>query len=237
MASLTALASARGRSILVLLLLLGRTSCQVPSPRPTFEFNNEKAFKSSDVDDIDDNVLVVRSRKRATECFTGSEMYEDSRVFCDQLCRRYESGREDVSRQSGRGKNSRDEKELCNGPWYCSRTEICETFHNSDPDSDRSSRKSCMVVRSCANHSHCFPNDMDASNMNIVFNRTAQQIENDGFKAYYGGMSFTTTCCSNRENYRPGIDTPCNRASHHSRGLRSLIVGTSLLTTLLVMAI
>ena len=39
------------------------------------------------------------------------------------------------------------------------------------------------------------------------------KIRDHGFKMFYGGMTFETTCCVNRHNYRPGIDTPCNAAS------------------------
>ena len=29
---------------------------------------------------------------------------------------------------------------------------------------------------------------------------------------FYGGMTYTTTCCVNHPSYRPGVDVPCNAA-------------------------
>ena len=203
-----------GRRRKFLLLSVATACLGAPSPRPTFELKAEKAFKSSEVDDIDDDYLTNLDRKTTTECFTGSQEYELTRVFCDAVCRRSESARRAISERSGRGDDSRTDAEHCNGPWYCSRQEICETFHKSDPNSAADARKSCLVVRSCANHTHCFPTDEDADNMNILFrNQTAKTIRDHGFRAFYGGMSFRTTCCENRPNYRPGIDLPCNAAT------------------------
>lgn len=214
----------------VVLFFITRASRGEEVEGPSFELGGELAFDADEVDDIDDNILVVRSKKRNTECFTGSEMYELTRVFCDQLCRRHESGRQDVSRQSGRGDDSRTEKEYCNGPWYCSRTEICETFSKLDPNEDSRSEKSCMVVRSCANHSHCFPTPEDASNMNIVYQDVEpNDVLKSGFTSYFGGQRFTTTCCSNRANYRPGIDAPCNSAPSSLVSARRVLLLTPLL--------
>lgn len=55
--------------------------------------------------------------------------------------------------------------------------------------------------------------------MHIIFNNTVnteQHVENEGYKAYYAGFSFKTQCCTNRKNYRPGIDTPCNAAGENT---------------------
>ena len=51
--------------------------------------------------------------------------------------------------------------------------------------------------------------DGDASSM-------GSKIRDVGYRMFYGGMTYTTTCCVNRHNYRPGIDTPCNSAAARS---------------------
>jgi len=71
--------------------------------------------------------------------------------------------------------------------------------------------------------------------MNIVFeDQTAEDVERRGFKTFYGGQSFTTTCCENRPGYRAGIDTPCNAAAGTSAraallGLLAAAVGALVL--------
>mmetsp|Transcript_22186 Transcript_22186/g.28712 ORF Transcript_22186/g.28712 Transcript_22186/m.28712 type:complete len:239 (-) Transcript_22186:210-926(-) len=195
----------------------------VVSQDEQYELGARKAFRSSEVDDLDDDYFSLLSKVKTTECFSGSDEYELTRIYCDQVCRQSEAGREQISKMSGRGKGSRDEKEFCNGPWYCSQNEICDMYHKVDADKP-TSRKSCVIVRSCANHSQCFPNAEDADRMNIIFdNITEDQVEKSGFRALYGGMSFRTSCCANRPGYRPGIDSPCNPATPKARPAFSLL--------------
>ena len=43
------------------------------------------------------------------------------------------------------------------------------------------------------------------------------------YALFYGGMTYTTTCCVNRKHYRPGIDAPCNGAAAPSAALAALL--------------
>ena len=85
-----------------------------------------------------------------TQCFTGNELYLSERVLCDRQCM---TNTEETASASGFGYAGRDPPyrylaEQCNGPWYCARTEICETFVNPAhvPGADSPIRRSCTVL-------------------------------------------------------------------------------------------
>ena len=108
--------------------------------------------------------------------------------------------------------------------------EVCHLFHDKtvNDEDKRGPKRKCMTVRSCANHSQCFPTDSDQERMRISSNAftirprkvddgysesksaLGTQIRDHGFTMQYGGMEHTTRCCVNRNNFRPTIDTPCN---------------------------
>lgn len=177
-----------------------------------------------------------------TQCFTGNELYLSERVLCDRQCM---TNTEETASASGFGYAGRDPPyrylaEQCNGPWYCARTEICETFVNPAhvPGADSPIRRSCTVIRGCANHSQCFPTEDQAAAMNIEFGPedavvgypndtiTGGQVyrssgEGEGNKAgwaqkpfvmRYGGITVKTTCCANHDKYEVDVDMPCNSA-------------------------
>ena len=86
-----------------------------------------------------------------SECYSGTDEYMLRSVFCDAECL---------------SDNKNDPN--CAGPWYCARTKVCEEFH--DPDNrdnvDPENRK-CAIIRSCANHSQCYPTVAEQKAMGI----------------------------------------------------------------------
>ena len=191
----------------------------MPTRKPvqvsTYEQGAMKAWDSVLDDDYEDPSKIVR-----TQCFTGSEQYQMGKTFCDLECLESNRNRKRVNEASGRDGTLLD-AQGCEGPWYCSKMEVCQLYHQKNTnDQEKGFHRNCMTIRSCANHSQCFPTPDDEARMNIQWFRNwdgdvrslGSKIRDHGFKMFYGGMTYTTTCCVNRHNFRPGIDTPCNAA-------------------------
>ena len=195
----------------------------------TYELGAMPAWeRRSDVDDYyTDDGEEIR-----TQCYSGSDQYSTQKVYCDMECVDSPANRKRVNEQSGRD-GDLETLDACAGPWYCSKMEVCQLYHHKNTnDQKKGFHRGCMTVRSCANHSQCFPSYEDQERMNIQWFREwdgtlaslGTRIRDHGFKMFYGGMTFTTTCCVNRHNYRPGIDTPCNAASADAPRTRVLVV-------------
>lgn len=135
-------------------------------------------------------------------------------VLCDRECLK---DVEAVAEASGR-EDYEISQQQCNGPWYCSRTEICELYRKESRDPLAAFERSCTVVYGCANHSQCFPSSEDQSRMNIQFSDAVDpnEIRDEGFTVRYGGVTMRTTCCVNNRGpqlrYRLFISQPCNAA-------------------------
>ena len=50
--------------------------------------------------------------------------------------------------------------------------EVCHLFHDKtvNDEDKKGPQRQCMTVRSCANHSQCFPTDSDQERMRISSN-------------------------------------------------------------------
>lgn len=189
---------------------------QKPVQVSTYEQGAQRAWHEV----LDDDYASPSERVR-TQCFTGSAGYQVGKTFCDLECLESSRNRGRVNDASGREGELLDATG-CDGPWYCSKMEVCQLYHTKNTnDQEKGFHRGCMTIRSCANHSQCFPTVDDESRMNIQWFRDwdgdvrslGSKIRDHGFKMFYGGMTYTTTCCVNRKNYRPGIDTPCNAAT------------------------
>ena len=217
-----------------------------PTPRPTWQLDAVKSWKSgSDMaytiaKDLMTIVYTSNPMPSVTQCFTGNERYLSERVLCDRQCM---TNTEEVASASGEGYAGRDPPyrylaEQCNGPWYCARTEVCETFVNPEASKGSKSplKKKCTVVLGCANHSQCFPTDAQAAAMNIQFEDDDAQIQQERvpsqikrasgegrgkqarwvqkpFEMRYGGITVKTTCCANDDKFEVDVDMPCNGAA------------------------
>lgn len=205
--------------------------CPQPAdPEPAFELGARLApdTVNSGRDWVDKHTYADANQVSRTLCFTGAGNYARQQAYCDLECKANQKTRKAVAKASGRDDDGYNED--CRGPWYCSKMEVCHLFHDktvNDEDKKGPKRK-CMTVRSCANHSQCFPTDSDQERMRISSNAftirprkvddgysesksaLGTQIRDHGFTMQYGGMEHTTRCCVNRNNFRPTIDTPCN---------------------------
>ena len=205
--------------------------CPEPAdPEPAFELGARLApdTVNSGRNWVDKHTYADANQVSRTLCFTGAGNYARQQAYCDLECKANQKTRKAVAKASGRDDDGYNED--CRGPWYCSKMEVCHLFHDktvNDEDKKGPKRK-CMTVRSCANHSQCFPTDSDQERMRISSNAftirprkvddgysesksaLGTQIRDHGFTMQYGGMEHTTRCCVNRNNFRPTIDTPCN---------------------------
>lgn len=173
-----------------------------------YRLGGEKAWRvgSNEYRDIrndNDDAWKVADK---TLCYSGNELYEQKKVFCDAECI---------------AENGNDE--LCNGPWYCSKAEICQEFRTPRGyDTIDPIQRRCVVVRSCANHSQCFPNDNQAAADGVVLVddewATKSQVRRQGYDVSYAGMTMNTVCCKNRRTFKSDKDLPCNGASSASVG-------------------
>lgn len=214
-----------------------------PTHRPTWELDAHKAWLSGSemaytiAKDLMSVVYTSNPMPAVTQCFTGNEMYLSERTLCDRQCM---ADTEEVASASGVGFAGRDPgyrhlAEQCNGPWYCARTEICETFVNPTllPSAAGPLRKKCTVVLGCANHSQCFPTPDQAAAMNVDFDDDDALIERASgegsgnqarwvqkpFVMKYGGITIETTCCANHDKFEVGVDMPCNAAPRAASAL------------------
>lgn len=191
----------------------------------TFELGARRAWRpgSTKMDMIADQTILLGTSRARTECFSGNEKYIKQKVLCDRECLK-DVG--EVARASGGGPEAPQSR--CNGPWYCSRTEICEMFRKASKDDASAVERSCAVVYGCANHSQCFPSEDEATRMSIVFDAEEFEIRDNGFTMRYGGITATTTCCANnrqrQSRYRLFVDEPCNSAARVGGGFFLLFV-------------
>ena len=219
--------------------------CPEPAdPEPAFELGARLApdTVNSGRNWVDKHTYADANQVSRTLCFTGAGNYARQQAYCDLECKANQKTRKAVAKASGRDDDGYNED--CRGPWYCSKMEVCHLFHDktvNDEDKKGPKRK-CMTVRSCANHSQCFPTDSDQERMRISSNAftirprkvddgysesksaLGTQIRDHGFTMQYGGMEHTTRCCVNRKNFRPTIDTPCNSAAGRSWSLSVAVV-------------
>ncbi len=139
-----------------------------------------------------------------SECYSGTDEYMLRSVFCDAECL---------------SDNKNDPN--CAGPWYCARTKVCEEFH--DPDNrdnvDPENRK-CAIIRSCANHSQCYPTVAEQKAMGIsTANADLSNLDDTPFKYEIAGFTVETTCCVNKKAYKHDVDIPCNAAARRGVGV------------------
>lgn len=139
--------------------------------------------------------------KDVTECFSGTEAYGSRTVFCDAECANKHGASAD-----------------CGGPWYCARTKICQPFVRREDHRavDRHTPR-CVVVRSCANHTQCFPTDARAAAGHVALppGGVTEAVKHDPFEYAFAGFTAETTCCVNDRDdaggrYRNDRDLPCN---------------------------
>ena len=214
--------------------------CPAPAdPEPPFELGARLApdTVNSGRDWVDKHTYADANMVSRTLCFTGAGNYARQQAYCDLECKANAKQRRAVAKASGRDDDGYNED--CRGPWYCSKMEVCHLFHDKtvNDEDEKGPKRKCMTVRSCANHSQCFPSDADQERMRIASNvftigprrvddgysasksALGSQIRDHGFTMQYGGMEHTTRCCVNRKNFRPTIDTPCNSAAGRSWSL------------------
>ena len=160
---------------------------------------------------------VNANTKIVTECFTGSDMFLSTKVLCDRECMYDQTYNARAS-----GWDYEESIRKCNGPWYCAKSTICEMYKEPELTEGKATR-SCAQVRSCANHSQCFPNEAQARDLSIMYDsgdlddfKFTELIEGKksrGFTIKYGGFTVKTTCCANKDKYRVDVDIPCNSAT------------------------
>ena len=219
--------------------------CPTPAdPEPPFELGARLApdTVNSGRDWVDKHTYADANMVSRTLCFTGAGNYARQQAYCDLECKANAKQRRAVAKASGRDDDGYNED--CRGPWYCSKMEVCHLFHDKtvNDEDEKGPKRKCMTVRSCANHSQCFPTDADQERMRISSNAftirprkvedgysesksaLGTQIRDHGFTMQYGGMEHTTRCCVNRNNFRPTIDTPCNSAAGRSWSLSVAVV-------------
>ena len=138
-------------------------------------------------------------------------------VFCDAECL-YE------------GKHS---AEYCAGPWYCSTTKVCETYHHQSSLYTGKShidakKRRCAQLYSCAHYSQCFPSEEEAASRNLLPNVTLKKDESH-FEYKAGGFTVKTKCCTNKRNYQNDNDFPCNQSpnSDSARQPRASVAAAS----------
>ncbi|KAJ1454180.1 hypothetical protein M885DRAFT_522358 [Pelagophyceae sp. CCMP2097] len=190
-----------------------------------YQLNAEKAWRkgSQEMSDVASDMLESGDRA-LTECYSGNELYLSRKVLCDRECMHKSN---EVARASGLTLDAAaiaENVQKCNGPWYCSRSEICEMFVTPYQSRDVAKRRKCAVVQSCANHSQCFPTPDQAEKLSIRFEKGdlddaafEQEVEGKtsvgGYVIKYGGFTVRTSCCFNKKRYRLDIDIPCNAAA------------------------
>ena len=143
-----------------------------------------------------------------SECYSGTDEYMLRSVFCDAEC--LSDNKNDPS---------------CAGPWYCARTKVCEEFH--DPDNrdnvDPENRK-CAIIRSCANHSQCYPTAAEQKAMGVsTVNADLTNLDDTPFKYEIAGFTVETTCCVNKKAYKHDVDIPCNAAARRGVAVAALV--------------
>mmetsp|Transcript_32728 Transcript_32728/g.101307 ORF Transcript_32728/g.101307 Transcript_32728/m.101307 type:complete len:207 (+) Transcript_32728:1407-2027(+) len=144
-----------------------------------------------------------------TECYSGTDEYTQRTVFCDAECLR-----------DGSTRNAD-----CAGPWYCAKTKVCQQFDDvkGREKVDSTSRK-CAVVKSCANHSQCFPTPAEAERMGVdVSSSNLDRVNHEPFTYKYAGFRFETTCCANKKHFRNDVNMPCNSAAGRRLGAMALV--------------
>ena len=158
----------------------------------------------------------------SAQCLHGNEMYLPARVLCDRQCMLDGAA---VARASG-GTRAPPTPEECAGPWYCARTKVCEAFHgdlSGRDDVDPENRK-CSIIRSCANHSQCYPTVAEQKAMGVsTVNADLINLDDTPFKYEIAGFSVETTCCVNKKAYKHDVDIPCNAAARRGVAVAALV--------------
>mmetsp|Transcript_22038 Transcript_22038/g.68923 ORF Transcript_22038/g.68923 Transcript_22038/m.68923 type:complete len:234 (+) Transcript_22038:56-757(+) len=192
-----------------------------------FELRAKRAWEpgSERLDEVADQTIMDKTSRVRTQCYSGNEKYLLQSVLCDRECLKDVDA---VTRASGRSSDFEESQLRCNGPWYCSRTEICELYRKESRDELAAFERSCTVVYGCANRTQCFPSAEEQRRMNIDMHQDSflddgaaqKEIRDQGFTVRYGGVTMTTTCCVNNRKsqdvYRLFIDQPCNAAASTS---------------------
>ncbi|KAH8059255.1 hypothetical protein JL721_9351 [Aureococcus anophagefferens] len=169
---------------------------QKPVQVNTYQQGAEHEWDDPHDDDYSDDGATIR-----TQCYTGSDLYQTEKTFCDLEC--LDSYKGSAPRVALPGRDGAIDDVDCSGPWYCSKMEICQMYHQKNTnDQEQGFQRGCMTVRSCANHSQCFPTAQDQRNMNIqwydgwdgTMADLGSRIRDHGFKMFYGGMTFETAC-------------------------------------------
>lgn len=140
----------------------------------------------------------------------------------------------------------------CNGPWYCAKTRICQQFNHreggnmvdpqwpecirrrrpfSPPPVPSEETRVGVVVKSCANHSQCFPTEAQALKGGIVLPQggMTEYIKRYPFMYSVRGFQVETTCCTNGPNYRNDRNLPCNGAAALAPRLAALLLAAAAL--------
>ena len=88
-----------------------------------------------------------------------------------------------------------------------------------------------VVVKSCANHSQCFPTEAQALKGGIVLPQggMTEAIKRDPFVYSVRGFQVETTCCTNGPNYRNDRNLPCNGAAALAPRLAALLLAAAAL--------
>lgn len=146
-----------------------------------------------------------------TECMSYNERYAEARVFCDREC----------IRENGPIPE-------CAGPWYCSKTVVCQNDNRLRVDKEALQRD-CIIVRGCANHSQCFPNDNQAENMRLTPQDFSEDTARNGLRVTFGGITMRTFCCTNKDDYNFNIHQPCNSATSVAGGFLVVVLCSLLL--------
>eukprot|EP00631_Chrysoreinhardia_giraudii_P000710 CAMPEP_0197414166 /NCGR_PEP_ID=MMETSP1170-20131217/925_1 /TAXON_ID=54406 /ORGANISM="Sarcinochrysis sp, Strain CCMP770" /LENGTH=236 /DNA_ID=CAMNT_0042940857 /DNA_START=38 /DNA_END=748 /DNA_ORIENTATION=+ len=219
----------------MVLLLATTTLAKKNRTKLIFELDAEREWVAGSdlLDAVADGTILSTTSRIRTQCYSGNEKYLLQKVLCDRECLQDVGA---VTKASGMGSDTGLSELRCNGPWYCSRTEICELYRKESLDDTAAFERSCTVVYGCANHSQCFPSPEEQRRMNIDMhldsfdlNADQNEIRDQGFTVRYGGVTMTTTCCANnrgpQRKYKLFIDQPCNSASR--RTVASLALATS----------
>ena len=150
----------------------------------------------------------------STECFSYSERFAAETVFCDHECMRDE---DDITK--------------CGGPWYCSKTVICQNDRHLRINDEGPLQRDCIIVRGCANHTDCFPTDGRAQDFHVVRppGGFGDMVEKIGAKFHFGGFKMRTYCCTNDDDYNYVVDQPCNAAVRTTTSLLLIIIPAAVL--------
>ena len=105
--------------------------------------------------------------------------------------------------------------------------EVCHLFHDKtvNDEDEKGPKRKCMTVRSCANHSQCYPTVAEQKAMGIsTASSDLSNLDDTPFKYEIAGFTVETTCCVNKNAYKHDVDIPCNAAARRGVGVVVLLV-------------